>query len=363
MIDEIKNPWHMRKGVVVFDIETDWGNDFSEEGKKSKVMRCGVLYCYDSDEFNTYYNPIELVDTLNKAKAIVSYNGEGFDFLVLEKYGLKIKKYGNRWKPVGIKSFDIMHTIHQRRSTSEQELKYPKLEELMKQHYDCKKCEYDHENLDELTKHCIEDVKYTRLLYEEKIWKVPIVKRQSKKRRWANYYDDDIGGVIWDGETWINEGSFGQPVGQFSFSDFYHGRVPKDIECPICNKGRISLYPVVAKFRTDEMRCPKCGGLIKFAPGTATVILTMTKDELESNVCPNCHKSLKKSSYDHHGYGAGQGDLSSGRSLCPVCGRGCYKWEDDNTPGFKDHYKGECCHCGKNIDEWYIELHNKKIED
>ena len=93
MIDEIKNPWHMRKGVVVFDIETDWGNDFSEEGKKSKVMRCGVLYSYDSDEFNTYYNPIELVDTLNKAKAIVSYNGEGFDFLVLEKYGLKFSLY------------------------------------------------------------------------------------------------------------------------------------------------------------------------------------------------------------------------------------------------------------------------------
>jgi hypothetical protein len=41
-------------------------------------------------------------------------------------------------------------------------------------------------------KHCLEDVRYTKMLYEEKIWEVPVTERVSKKQRWDNFYDDDI---------------------------------------------------------------------------------------------------------------------------------------------------------------------------
>ena len=28
------------------------------------------------------------------------------------------------------------------------------------------------------------------------------------------------------------------------------------------------------------------------------------------------------------------------------CGKGCYLYSKDETPGFKDSYKGPCCFCG-----------------
>ena len=113
--DKIRNYWRMRKGVMVVDIETNYSKNMSEQGKRNRHFKCGVVYSYDEEKYYKFTDPIELVKLLKKSKGIVTYNGEGFDFLVLNKYGLRLKKYKNRWRPSGIKSFDIMHTIQERR--------------------------------------------------------------------------------------------------------------------------------------------------------------------------------------------------------------------------------------------------------
>ncbi len=124
MNDEVKNPWQIRKGVVVVDIETNWADDWSEQGKRNRDFKVGVIFSYDDNKYHKFKNPTKVVEFLNKAKAIVSYNGEGFDFLVLEKYGLEIKKYKDRWIPRHVKSFDIMHTIQEKRPKKHQNKKY-----------------------------------------------------------------------------------------------------------------------------------------------------------------------------------------------------------------------------------------------
>lgn len=362
MIDEVKNPWNMKKGVIVVDIETNWADDWTEQGKRDRIFKCGVAFNYDDGKYHKFRDPKKLVKILNDAKAIVTYNGEGFDFLVLEKYGLKIKKYKDRWKPIGIKSLDIMHTIMEKRPKEHRNKKYPSLNEMIHQHYGLNKTEYNSDVLEEVMEHCLKDVEYTKMLYEEKIWKVPVIERTSKKRRWDNWYDDDVSGVVWDGENWTYIADFGRPVGQPNAFHFIQGNIPRELDCPLCEKGKISLYNVVAKCRTDEETCPNCGGLIKFAPGTSTIISATTKEEVSKNICPNCGKRLEQSGYEHYGYGAGHGFLSHGRSICPACGKGCYEWEDDDTPGFREHWKGKCCYCGKDIDKWYIEQHNEKVK-
>jgi len=359
MIDEVKNPWNMRKGVVILDIETNQADDWSEQGKRNRIFKCGVVFSYDDGKYHKFWNPKKLVKFLKKAKAIVTYNGEGFDFLVLEKYGLKIRKYKNRWKPVGIKSLDIMHTIMERRPKEHQDKKYPSLDEMIYQHYGLNKTEYNPDVPEELMEHCLRDVKYTKMLYEEKVWKVPVIERISKKRRWDNWYDDDISGIVWDGEKWTYITDFGCPIGQPKLFDFIKGNVPTKIDCPLCKKGEISLYEVI-KCHTDEKICPNCGGIIKFAPGTPIVISTITKEEASKNICPNCGRRLEESEYEHYGYGAGYGSLRRGRSVCPICGKGCYEWEEDDTPGFRESWKGKCCYCGKDIDEWYAKQYKER---
>jgi hypothetical protein len=107
--------------------------------------------------------------------------------------------------------------------------------------------------------------------------------------------------------------------------------------------------------RTDKVECDKCGAVITFSP--ANDILPMKSEEYKSSICPNCRGMIEGSGCPHYGCEAGHGYLSSGRSICPACGMGCYEWEDDDTPGFRDHWKGKCCKCNKNIDDWYLEQH------
>ena len=83
-------------------------------------------------------------------------------------------------------------------------------------------------------------------------------------------------------------------------------------------------------------------------------------EDVAKNVCPNCNGRLENSGYEHYGYGAGHGFLTRGKSICPVCNKGCYAWEDDDTPGFREHWKGKCCFCKKDIDEWYMKQHNSR---
>lgn len=349
----------MRRGVIVVDIETDWKDDWSEQGKRNRNFVCGVAFSFDDNKYRRFKNPKEFVKFLNKAKAIVSYNGEGFDFLVLEKYGFEIEGYKNRWKPKIITSFDIMHTISEKRPDKHQNKKYPRLEEMINQHFNSHKMDYNPNDLKQVINHCVEDVRYTKMLYEEKTWEVPVIERAYTNRRWNNYYDDDVSGMVWDGEEWTYISDFGMPIGRPNAFDFITGKVPDFIECPLCKKGMISLYHVY-KCDTDEEICQNCGGLIKFALGTSTITSAVTKKELAENICPNCSERLEKSGYEHYGYGAGHGFLSHGRSMCPACGKGCYEWEDDDTPGFREHWKGNCCYCGTNVEDWLIKKWNER---
>lgn len=228
-------------------------------------------------------------------------------------------------EPIDIKSLDIMHTIMKKRPKKHQNKKYHSLDEIVHQHYSLNKMKYNPDVSKEVMEHCLEDVRYTKMLYEENIWKVPVIERTSKKRRWDNWYDDDVGGEVWDGENWTYIAYFGRPVGQPNAFDLIRGNVPTEIDCPLCEKGRIFLYKVVVKCRTDEETCTKFGGLIKFAPGTSIIISAATKEEISKNICPSCGKRLEESGYEHYGYGAGHGFLSHGSSICPACGKGCYQ--------------------------------------
>src|SRR3989338_3151742 len=98
-LDTVKNPWNRRKSVAVFDIETKYLDSWKDCDKKAAQFICGVIYSYGGGSYHKFTNPTEFVKALTPFSYLVSYNGEGFDFLVLEKYGLKIAPYGNRYKP------------------------------------------------------------------------------------------------------------------------------------------------------------------------------------------------------------------------------------------------------------------------
>lgn len=341
--DKIKNAWRLRQGVMVFDIETENVKDWSEQGKKNAVFKCGVIYNYKDNRYYKFLTPEPLVKFLNTAKGIVSYNGEGFDFLVLQKHGLKIKKHKNRVHTTNIKSFDIMHTIHEKRPAKNKKMKYPSLEEMMKEHYKAEKQEYNRNNMDELMQHCMDDVKYTKMLYEEKVWQVPILPRKASKRVWEHRYDEDLvedeTGIIDDGVNVTYIADFGMPVESREI------KPTDELKCPKCKKAKISLYEIARK-KSNEAECPNCGAVATYSLSNELVSVKSKKEYAES-ICPNCKKQLEETSYLSHGYGAGAGYISSGRSKCPKCKKGCYEWSNDDIPGFRDSDIRPCCKCGK----------------
>ncbi len=342
-VDEVINPWQKRKGVVVFDLETDWSDDWSTRGKLDRTFKCGVAYVYDKKKYLVFREPEKFVQLLKRARTLVSFHGEGFDFLVLNKYGLNIRKYRNRWKPQKIESLDIMFGIAEYRPRRNRGKKYPSLEEMMFQHYGVKKSKYNPDNLRDVRKHCREDVEYTKRLYEESTWQVPIIKRSTRKRRWEHYYDDDMSGAVWDGENWTDVNDFGMPI-ESSIS------AEATLLCPGCKRKKLPLRRVAQK-KESEVVCPKCGTVITFSPANE-IACVQSKREYDSSICKNCGRRIKEGGYSHFGYGAGYGYLRSGRSICPACGKGCFEWSDDETPGFRDHWKGACCKCKRHIEKW-----------
>lgn len=173
--DYIDNPWTLRKGVMVVDIEAEEGR-FYDDPLSSK-FRCGVIYSYDDDKYYTFEDPEELTKMLNKAKAIVSFNGEYFDFPILSLRGMKTNEDGSRRvTPSKALSYDIMDTIFSLRSNRKKRNKFPSLDELIYTHYGVHKKKYDIKNPEKVLDHCLEDVRYTKMLYEESKWKVPIKK-------------------------------------------------------------------------------------------------------------------------------------------------------------------------------------------
>jgi hypothetical protein len=343
--DHVRNSWNMRDGVIVFDIETDRIIDFSLQGKKNREFKCAVAYSYKDGKYHLFQDAKELIEFLRTAKALVTYNGEGFDFIVLERFGISIKPYKNgRWVPERIESLDIMHKIQDERETGSFEKKYPSLEEMILSHYGVWKTSYDPDDPKDLLLHCMEDVKYTKMLYEEEYWQVPIKKRAQGKK-WDTDYDNDVNAVVDDGENCTRIVDFGLPISDTASMDLMDESL-NTVQCPLCEKGELFMYEVL-RCRTDEVECPECHGIIEFVTGTLDVMLARTKEEIEDSKCPNCKKDMSTRGHSHYGYGAGSGYISSGRELCQKCKKGCYEWERENTPGFRDHFIGKCCHCGE----------------
>jgi len=195
-IQEIKNPWEFRKGVMVYDIETNRDGGMSEEAKKEKIVLCAVVYSYSEDEYYTFTDGNKLVEKLKEAEYLVTYNGEGFDHIVLKKHGLKIRKITQmkRWITIGIKSLDIMGEAQKRRPPNHQGehgKKYPSLDEMAKSTLNESKGEADHKDIKKLLQYCKKDVEITKRLFESPIWKFPILEK-TRFRKYDNLYDDDI---------------------------------------------------------------------------------------------------------------------------------------------------------------------------
>lgn len=201
--DFVTNPWNTREGMAIIDIETDFGDIRSMRSKSERKFRCGVIYSYDSKKIQVFKKPMDFVNEMKKHKHIVSYNGEGFDFFVLEKYGIELVKKSHKKSPkipekdliknnllklkrdrkgcrklIGFESYDVLSAIIALRPNGDNK-KWPSLEEMMLSQYNCQKEKINlkRATLKQLIKHCIEDVEYLKQLYEEKTWIVPIIPR------------------------------------------------------------------------------------------------------------------------------------------------------------------------------------------
>jgi hypothetical protein len=100
------------KNTIVFDLETTTLipkgiDDENEKIEEIKKLRISVLCCFDYDT-NEYYfytekNIKDFLDKVQHIDKIVGYNILSFDYLVLEKYGLK-----NSLKDKSIDIFDMI---------------------------------------------------------------------------------------------------------------------------------------------------------------------------------------------------------------------------------------------------------------
>lgn len=215
--------------------------------------------------------------------------------------------YGWILAKVGIVSCDIMYAIQENRPKWYKDKKFPSLEDLIRQHYGAQKTPYNPDDMGQLLHHCREDVEFTKKIYEEKIWRVPVLERR------------------------------GSPIGT--------ERNPLML-CPLCG-GKIIIHDV----NDEGVACSRCGRHEAIAPlshvkGSDTYIKEW------GPTCRNCRKELVTIVRSYVGYGAKHGTIKRGRSLCPICREGCFEWRDDNAPGFKEHWKGSCCSCGKSVDTW-----------
>jgi DEAD/DEAH box helicase domain-containing protein len=98
------------KQTLVFDLESLKGpEDFPEGWKHPKQdfgLALGVTYCIETKVWRVYKEEQAryLIGALTKADRVITWNGDNFDFTVLEPYGLK---------PADVKSFDMARKVHE----------------------------------------------------------------------------------------------------------------------------------------------------------------------------------------------------------------------------------------------------------
>ncbi len=178
------------KGVIVLDIET---NPFTcgwlapEPGKTyldyPLDIRVAVVYSYDDDTYHTFGpdQQTEFFEMVNSAKRVVSYNGEGFDFLVMKALGFDGEISD---------SVDLCHRIKEYTGSKH----YTSLDSIAKKHFGRRKQTKgrDMVNLDyeKLSAACKVDVEITKQIYENRQHWRKNSKQHRAERRYNNYDPD-----------------------------------------------------------------------------------------------------------------------------------------------------------------------------
>ena len=178
------------KGVIVLDIET---NPFTcgwlapEPGKTyldyPLDIRVAVVYSYDDDTYHTFGpdQQTEFFEMVNSAKRVVSYNGEGFDFLVMKALGFDGEISD---------SVDLCHRIKEYTGSKH----YTSLDSIAKKHFGRRKQTKGRDmiNLDyeKLSAACKVDVEITKQIYENRQHWRKNSKQHRSERRYNNYEPD-----------------------------------------------------------------------------------------------------------------------------------------------------------------------------
>jgi len=178
------------KGVIVLDIET---NPFTcgwlapEPGKTyldyPLDIRVAVVYSYDDDTYHTFGpdQQTEFFEMVNSAKRVVSYNGEGFDFLVMKALGFDGEISD---------SVDLCHRIKEYTGSKH----YTSLDSIAKKHFGRRKQTKgrDMVNLDyeKLSAACKVDVEITKQIYENRQHWKKNSKQYGSERRYNNHDPD-----------------------------------------------------------------------------------------------------------------------------------------------------------------------------
>ena len=397
------------KRILLVDIETK-GPEIKGHLRKNipkHEITVGVTSVYGSNQFNDYWlNTVdELVSELNHADVLISHNGEEFDFLVLEKYGLNLKQ---------IISYDLFRILRDKTSDDERGGCWWGLNDLSMLNLGEKKYATGKELLDEtdpyqLVNACISDVNQLGRLVELlnsgnlKYSQNEYFKLYPNRRNWnrkARFYEDypfwkgewTDSGFVDDGQTRTAIADFGRPL----FDNFGkrasvviegsqadnetsliidHGNfVLARVEYLVATEHILSNYTKITDFvfvdiskiaddRTImEKQIQAVAEQISHLKSSHSTSISITQDEIFeffrseatddlripvykiAKICENCDEAIKMTITNHHGWGAGMGTTTFGRIECE-CG-GCKSYEREDTPGFRDKFTGKCCSCG-----------------
>ncbi len=396
--------------ILVVDIETK-GPEIKGKLRKNipkHEITVGVICEYGSDEYHDYWlNTVEdLVLELNNADILISHNGEGFDFKVLEKYGLDLDR---------IVSFDLFRILRDITTDEEGGGCWWNLNDLSTLNLGEQKYATGKELLNEtdpkqLVNACKSDVKQLQrlvvkfdkndLIYspEEYFKLYPERRNWNRKPRFVEGYPFWKGvwseaGFVDDGETITAIADFGRPLfdnyGKKAIV-FIEGEQNEEglslsvnednnlvlarVEYVVASNQIIPEYRNITDFvyidtsnmSSEQTLCQKQIEAVseqishlKYSHHCNTIIRTdetfdLFKSEMTealnipvyriSKVCENCKEIVELKHTHHHGWGAGMGTTTTGRIQCE-CG-GCKSYEKEDTPGFRDRFVGKCCKCG-----------------
>lgn len=97
------------KPAAIIAVECPHSKNFLPTAIAKKEFLLGNIFYKGENHF--FRTPEKFIENLLKFKCLFSYNGESFIYLMLEKYGLKVKHRKDNVIPEGIISIDVMRYI------------------------------------------------------------------------------------------------------------------------------------------------------------------------------------------------------------------------------------------------------------